>query len=115
MRYSIVDVSILNGNTFGEKSIELKKGEVLAVALYKDSAPSKPVNIKIEDERGDTIHDLVSYKHYEPRGGSYLESVMPIDTGGKRDIVIKATSKTAQTADFNFQMVFFIREDHIIS
>lgn len=108
---STVDVTVVSTSKTGENSVRLKSGKVVSIALYVDAAPSKPVNVKIEDENGEELHPAVSYKNYEQTGGAYLESFKPFQIDGNQEIFVKAYSKEAQTSDFSFQMIFNQEQD----
>lgn len=111
LQKSVVDITIANTENSGEARLKLKSGQVVSCAAYASGNPSKPVNVKIEDNFGEELHPFVSIDNYKQTGGGYDESFKPIDIVGNQEIVVKARSTEAQTSAFTFQMIFNQEEE----
>ncbi|XRE42353.1 hypothetical protein ACIVBQ_000557 [Tenacibaculum discolor] len=110
IKHSVINGRIENGTNSVQVQGFIKPGKVVKLALFSDSSPSKPVNVKLEDTGGDELHPLVSHKEYEPTNGNHFESRKEIYFEGNRDVVVKAVSSENHTSDFNFQLIFYIEQ-----
>ena len=110
MKHTVKNLVIENGSDTGSASVTLKKGEVIACAIYKSKTPSFPVDIKIEDSLGDELQPFMTFQDYEPGNGAYIESRKPLSVGRHNEITVLAKSGQPLTEKVTFQMIFYIKD-----
>lgn len=109
--HSVANLTIATGHTETQTTLLLKRGQCLTVALYEENNPSSNVNVKLSNIQGEELHPSVTYKNYKPTNGNYNESMKSFIVHGGQEIDITATSKTALTSNFSFQMIFNIESE----
>jgi hypothetical protein len=110
--YITGNVTVKAGSTQGKIDIDIPKGKIIRGVIFYATAPSQEVDIFIKDSGNNVIVPATNHKDWlDGQGGPYLDRKKPLSIeskNGNKTIKVFATSEVAQTADFNFQILFVV-------
>ena len=111
--WKTLQLSLVVGQSIGEKDITLEKGERIVCAAISNRTPDELVQLGLY-ENGNKISDPMNLKFWErSNAGQYLDGFKPIEFKGGSQLTARLTSNVALTGatDLQVEVVFGIIQD----
>lgn len=107
----VLEVTLSAGQVTDNETVHLPDGECTrVVAMVIKGEATENVNISLMDSSGNDIVKPHTYKLWEQRiGGSYFDSLKPVDFNCGRNVKAVLTAPDALAGDITFQFLFYIK------
>lgn len=97
-------------------SNRIPSGKIIGARLYLSGArpTDQLVNLTIRDSADNPVFDASSIEDWQPReGGSYIDSMKPLDLPGDTKYTLAFSSDEPLTADLKGQLVFVVEQTNV--
>lgn len=110
--YATIDVTLLKNTLIGQEVINIPDGRVVAMGVVLAGDPEdRIINVGVFDNNNETVK-TADYRFSEKtNGGTYKDSLRPVDFSGGKNYQIRLLSNDASaTENVTAQVLFMIEK-----